>query len=283
MTRLRDEQLRRNQLSRDCWRMYQPHRDKVTDFLVQDGNGSESRLCVLGAGNCNDVDLARLVDAFAQVHRFDWDSAALIAGVAAQHLTDSARLVQHGDVDVTGVAEQLSAWTPEQPADPQSVRALCRQAANSLAPAVEAPFAVTASVCLLSQLIDGVRLALGEQHPNYLELAFTIRARNLRLLLELLRPGGRAVLITDFVSSTSCAELATIDERELPALSTRLISGRNFFTGLNPFVLQSLFRQDPELAQLAARVQLSLPWRWTFPARTYAVCALEVWRSDRQK
>jgi hypothetical protein len=44
-----------------------------------------------GAGNCSDIDLARLLDRFEQVHLVDLDSEAVIHGVAAQQSTQRAR------------------------------------------------------------------------------------------------------------------------------------------------------------------------------------------------
>jgi hypothetical protein len=44
----------------------------------------------LGAGNGNDIDLARLLDRFEQVHLVDLDSEAVIHGVAANRSTKRA-------------------------------------------------------------------------------------------------------------------------------------------------------------------------------------------------
>jgi hypothetical protein len=86
------------------------------------------------------------------------------------------------------------------------------------------------------------------------------------------------VLITDFNSSVSCPELASIADEQLPEFTARLINERNFFTGLNPFVLQAMFQQDPWLRTHMDQVRLSKPWRWSFPTRTYVVCAIRAVR-----
>lgn len=277
MHRIRDEQIRRNQLCRDCWQLYQPHREKVTELLLQGCGAPARRLCVLGAGNCNDLDLSRLASSFGRIHLVDLDRASLVAGLAAQQLRDASSVVLHGDIDVSGLAAELAAWSPATPAPHDEIRRWIVQAQTAAPVLLPEPQDVVASVCLLSQLLDAVKFCLGEDHPDFLELTFAVRARHLRLLLELLRPGGRAVLITDFVSSVTAPELVHVDERELPALAARLIREHNFFTGLNPAVLASLFAQDPWLAARVGRVQVSPPWRWPFPTRIYAVYAVEVW------
>ena len=121
---------------------------------------------------------------------------------------------------------------------------------------------------------------LGEGHPRCLEMIAAVRIRHLRLLIETIRPGGRAVLITDFVSSVTCPGLAEVDEAELGEFAARLVRDRNFFTGLNPWVLQTLFTRDPWLAANVAGVRMTPPWLWHFPTRLYAVCAFEAIKAD---
>jgi hypothetical protein len=135
-------------------------------------------------------------------------------------------------------------------------------------------FDVTASVGLLSQLIEMAIGALGEQHVNCLELLTAVRLRHMQLLFESLRPGGRGVLVTEIVSSRTCPELARTRGGGLKELLTRTINERNFFTGLNPAVLESLWRHSPQLAPLVEQVEPSHPWLWDFGPRFYACWAL---------
>ena len=98
--------------------------------------------------------------------------------------------------------------------------------------------------------------------------------QHLRMLVDLLRPGGRLLLVTDFVSSDTCAELAEATDEQLPELARRLINARNFFTGLNPVLLHSLLSNDVRLSSDLEHVHLARPWLWSFPARVYAVAAI---------
>lgn len=287
MDRIQDEQRRRNRMARGCWELYAPHRQRVTELLLgrrftdaaAQGDGlSASHLGILGAGNCNDLDLPQLLTGFREVHLVDLDGEALSAGVAAQHLTADARLRLHPGVDVTGLSNRLSDWTCGRPPRAADVDAVLAAAAGEADLPLGGPFDAVASVCLLSQLLEAVKLALGETHSGYLPLVQAVRGQHLRQAIQLCRPGGRLVIVTDFVSSDTCRDLATVTEAQLPALAEQLVLAQNFFTGLNPFLLRQLFASDPWLAPRVAQPQLSKPWRWHFPARIYAVCAITATR-----
>lgn len=274
MNRILDEQQRRNRRSQDAWQAYAGHRQRVTRLLLEAACGPQPALCVLGAGNCNDLDLAQLTTSFREIHLCDIDSEALASGVAAQGLAASDRLHVRGGVELSGIAPWLADWSPEQPPDASTVAQCAARAATATPLILEQRVAVAASVCLLSQLIEAVTRTLRETHPACLPLLTAVRRRHLELLLELTQPGGAVVLVTDFVSAATFPGLPAVDERQLPQLTAQLIQQRNFFTGLNPFVLHQLFKTDPALAGLVSDVRLCPPWLWHFPARTYAVCAL---------
>lgn len=270
------EQIRRNRAARAAWELYGPHRRRVTDLLAVNCDEPGRRLCVLGAGNCNDLDLARLLARFEDVHLVDLDGEALADGIARQGLDGSPRIRLHGGVDVTGALPLLAELSPATAPDDDRWPSWLDRAVSATAAGLPGPFDVVASVGLLTQLIDAVGLTLGTDHPRFLELVQAVRIRHLRLLLELARPGGAAVLLTEVVSSDTCPELPRIPEAELPQALVRLIGEHNFFTGANPFVLLRLFQTDPVCSQLAAEARLSHPWIWQFTHRFYAVCAIRV-------
>src|SRR5262249_21905853 len=145
------------------------------------------------------------------------------------------------------------------------------------APALPGPFTVAASTCLLSQLINAVVQAVGATHPRFLPLIQAVRAGHLRLLNRLIAPGGRGVLITDFVSSQTVPNLATLPENALENTLVELIRQGNFFHGLNPYALIAAFRGDSAASSGAIDVQSLRPWRWNLGPRLYAVWGLK-WR-----
>lgn len=78
------------------------HRRRVTDLIVDRSFRQDSRLAVLGAGNCNDLDLKILAASFAAVDLFDLDAKVLARGIRFQLMESSPCLFMHGDVDFTG-------------------------------------------------------------------------------------------------------------------------------------------------------------------------------------
>ncbi len=277
MTGWQSEQIRRNRRTRDCWARYAAHRARVTELLVgppAEVQSGDRQLGLLGFGNGNDVDLQRLAEHFSRILLVDLDSAAVEAGWARQQPFSAEVLQIGGDVDCSGILEWIGAWCGGTlPAD-QEVAACLAAAAAAPLPALLRNLDGIGSLCLLSQILEAAHQALGPQHPSLLPLIRVLRQRHLEQLVAALRPGGRGLILIDFVSSETCPELATVAEAELADLAKELLRQRNFFTGLNPLVLWQQLQQPPFAAQVRA-VQLSAPWRWHFPARTYAVCGLQ--------
>ena len=157
------------------------------------------RFALLGAGNGNDVDVSALVSGIASstdptatsnpgLHLVDLDTAAVAATQARwQQVLSNADLAAdihvHAPVDVTGGMGRLTGWKRRGPTAGQ-LEALAGSrvddvvgALTSLLPtarptspsaSVAAPaaslragFDVTASTCLLSQILQGAALTLG--------------------------------------------------------------------------------------------------------------------------
>ncbi len=266
------EHIRRNRQSRGCWQLYADHRRRVTQLLRQAAWGPNARLCVLGAGNCNDLDLKTLTDCYAEVHLVDLDAEALQFALSQQRPTGSGRVVLHGDVDVTGSLDSLAHGGPGDPvAQPERLKAPPRLP-------LPAPFDVVASVGLLTQLIDSVLLVVGPAESQYLPLVQAVRFQHLLLLTDLTRPGGQVLLTTEVVSSDTCPRLRSASQTELPSLLREQIERRNFFTGVNPAVLVELLRTEPELSERVESVEVLPPWTWRFLGRVYAVVAFRFQR-----
>src|SRR2546421_10169450 len=106
------------------WDLYAGHRDRTARLLqaVQRGPG----LCVLGAGNCDDLDLPLLARAFGEVHLVDLDGDALERGCARVTGPARQRLVLHGGVDLSGLLADLPGWAEGFPPDDEGWRAPAR-------------------------------------------------------------------------------------------------------------------------------------------------------------
>ncbi|HJN07299.1 MAG TPA: hypothetical protein QF564_01300 [Pirellulaceae bacterium] len=274
MNRISNEHRRRNADSRDRWECFATHRRKVTELLMASHAEGQGRLCLLGAGNCNDLDLTALTKVYSEVHLVDLDQEAVTSGVASQGLVDTNRVRVHGDMDLAGCNEIVSDWTLGRLPTDTDVQQCIDAVSSFPVPQVPGPFDVIASVCLLTQLFDSVSISLGGEHPRFLELLTCIRLRHVRLLFELLQPGGTAILITDFVSSSTFPPLANTSERDLPGLAAKLVNSRNFFTGTNPAVLQALFKTDAVIGPQVSHLEVAGPWLWDFGPRVYAVFAI---------
>jgi hypothetical protein len=244
------EQTRRNRESRDAWAAFAGHREHVTALLAAESQGrTQPSLCLLGAGNCNDVDLRSLLNCFAEIHLVDLDALALGAGMERQTLSGHPAIALHGGVDLR----------------------------LDLPPADLLAADVVASLCLLSQLIEGAAVPRQPEQAA-LDSLQAIRRRHLELLVNLLKPGGTGFLITDLVSSETAPQLRLLPDQQLPGFVADCIARRNFFSGLNPAVILDLLRHDPWFAARLHPADPVNPWKWDFGVRTYAVYAIRFGR-----
>src|SRR5204863_4928380 len=114
-------------------------------------------------------------------------------------------------------------------------------------------FDVVLSPCVLSQLIEPIRLALGGgRHPRYRAVRAALRVRHLQTMLHLVRPGGRGVLVVDLASSQMEARLPQAHDEELPGLMRKLICDRRIFTGLSPGEIGETIQLDAALLREVA-------------------------------
>ena len=94
-----------NRLTQPLGDLYAGHRERATAALLDAAPGG--RLCLLGAGNANDLDLESLAGRFEQIHLVDLDPAALARARGRQSATTRSRLHDHAPVDLSGLYHQL--------------------------------------------------------------------------------------------------------------------------------------------------------------------------------
>ena len=286
MTSLAEIQQSRNRESADAWTLYEPHRDRVTSLLLNalpspaTDKDSAPRICLLGAGNCNDVDLRQLTDRCQEVALVDLDASALQQAVERQQLVGHPAIRLQSGFDLTGIFDRLpSDGTANENDQAEQVAELTHLAESFEPHGLADGFDVVASVCLLSQLIDGVIRRFPDPQVS-LPLLQAVRRRHLRLLLEHCRPGGTAILFSEVVSSDTCPELATTADASLPGLLANLLAAQNFFTGLHPGIILQELQSHASLAPLVAAVKPVAPWNWPFLYRTYTVTAFIAQRRE---
>ncbi len=268
------EQHRRNVLAEATWELYAPHRRRVTQLLIAANSEPMGALCLLGAGNLNDVDLRELLIHFREIMLVDVDVAALQNGIARQRLADDERIRIVAPVDVTGIFASLSSLDRATPASGEFIDRCLRTLEHLPNLRLGKQFDVVGSIGLLTQLIESVVGSVGESHLHFWKIVEAVRRQHVRLLLELARPGGSMVLVTEVVSSDSLPDLLTTGEADLPRLLRQAIAAGNFFTGTNPAAWQHFVRTDPALQPRLANCQFEPPWLWQFVARTYAVMGI---------
>jgi hypothetical protein len=272
-------QAKYNRSTRDHWDHFAQHRRQVSALLVPGELASGGRLCVLGAGNCNDLELPRLLETFSSIDLVDIDSDALEAAVKRQSVQDDPRIRRHGGVDLTSVAPAMAHW-PEKPPGPLQFRQVLKTLDNAPLPAIGGPFDVILSPCVLSQICLYATDSLGKSHPRRKELREAIRRRHLRQMVEWLSPGGTGLLVIDLATTERLGTLVHSHRDRLDEVANRTVARANHFPGLDPDSLRSGLMEDPHLRGLLANIQQIPPWLWTLgPSKSFLVYALRFRRS----
>jgi hypothetical protein len=261
---------RYNRQSADLWDSFAGHRERVTSLALAAPGG---RLAVLGAGNCNDLDLGPLAAHFSEIHLADLDRDALARARARQPDEVAVRLRLHAPIDLSGALADLKAFARTPPTRGQ-LAALPAASGDAVAAALPGPFDVVLSTGLLSQIMHGCRVALGVGHLHLQIVARALATGHLRAIAQLLRPGGTGLLVTD----TTTTETIPLLERwaasaPLPLLEA-LQQEEKLLTGTEPSLLLGALASDPLLSTRVRPPDLIEPWLWTLGRHTLLVYAL---------
>ena len=276
--RLVQKQIDNNAASQPRWELFGPHRERVTQLILDAVRGMQprerrTRVALLGAGNCNDLELSRLAEV-ADLHLVDLDEHAMRDALRRQQPQRVASVCVHRR-DVTGVIDALAdptSWTPETFGE-----LLARVESGSDWPtrtgasdaATFADCDLVVSLNLLTQLVDIALHARGAQDALFVQAALALQESHLMLLRRLRAPAGRCLLVTDAVSSLTCPDLPQIPREQLANYLLQQVRVGNFFTGANPWSIAQKLQARGE------HVRMHAPWRWNLGPRTYLVVALE--------
>ena len=277
------EQARQNLTTRNQWQLFASHRGEIEKLIVPESRGGQ--LCVLGAGNCNDLDLKWLVDVYSEVHLVDLDRDALIDAVQRQGLgknspeessTARGAIHIHAPFDLTGIAAQVADWQKSPP-----TLAEIEQAARVLLQPPKLPageYDLVLSPCVLTQMMNPVRDALRAKyppsHPARVAMSTALRTRHLRTIAASLRPGGRGVLVIDLISPEKFAGLSRLPREELADFMRKFVADGRHYAGLDPGSLAAALQADPGLSKQVGPPQFVAPWLWHLGLRkTFLVYA----------
>jgi len=281
VTDLTDRQIARNRETHDQ-PSFASHRDRVMQLIAAAASRLRRRqpdqlptITVLGAGNCQDLDLPALTTGFREVRLIDIDAAAVRQAVSQFQNPVTSRIRILTPIDLAAPLMSLGRHELDDREPDLSIL----QAIESSSLPEELPTSdVVVSTCLLSQLIDSASQVVRPESANFLPLIQAVRRGHLARMLQLTAASGRASLITDLVSSDTVPELKTTSPNDLPGLLHQCIQSGNFFSGLNPAVVQHDLQHLPALVELCASCRTSPPWRWTLGPRCFAVYAVEMVR-----
>jgi SAM-dependent methyltransferase len=274
-----------NRESAALWDDFGDHRARVTALAIGSAPvGGAGTIAVLGAGNCNDLDLAALTAHFAEVHLVDLDEEALARARSRQAPEVAAKLVLHAPVDLSGAFARLGGFR-HKPATPVELATLPQTCVDSVTRALPETFDVVASTCFLSQLMQSAAVSLGENHPQLHLLACALALAHLRSIARLLRPGGIGHVVTDTVTTETYPLVELWGQRSPLGLLDHLELTNNVFSGTGPSFLRRILATDKQVAAyLAGSPRLLEPWLWRFTEdRTYLVYALTFERAHTDR
>lgn len=259
---------------------YQGHRQQVMALAL----GAQAtpaaaepagEIVIFGAGNGTDLDLARLLETFREIHLVDLDGEALER--AREELPEAlrARVVPHAPVDLSGFMSQLDEWGESLP-DDATLGRTAFAAARAIVAALGRDFDVALSTGALSQLIVPFHRAWISSRASWERLDAAILAVHLATLVLSTRAGGRGVLAFDVLSSKDAPALLALAGRggvELQAaIDAQVLAGN---VALRPQPLTLLRQlQFPGMASMVQEPQLTSPWLWDLGDALQLVYAL---------
>lgn len=252
---------------------FQHHREALTAQLSDAApEGAQGSLCVLGAGNCYDLDLTALATRYSSLHLVDIDAAALARAAQSVDPATRAKFTLHAPVDLSGMYDRLERWARLE-VTPDELMAHAGNTATSIRRRVGQTFDVVVSACMLSQMQLSVLHALGEKHQLFQAARWTLNLTHFRTLAELTRSKGRALFVTDATASSLYAP-SDNTQSALESLHAAIEAGQ-IFDFAQPTRLRELVQDDPVLNRAFAQVGINAAWHWTNgPKTTFLVyCA----------
>jgi hypothetical protein len=263
---------RGNREGRDFWERYATHRQRLTaEILALAPDGG--RLCLLGAGNTNDVELEPLAERFDEVHLVDIDPASLARAQSRQGPEVRAKLRCHAPVDLSGVYLQLDAGRPpdREALVEAGVAAVCKK--------LPGDFDLVVSCCVLSQMSWALRRVAGDDAALFAELDQAMVNVHLRTLVALAAPGRPTLVAADLISTDHYPLDELPPDADLRAIVDELATARLAYAACNPELLRSLMRRDRTLAAMSEPPRIGQPWLWhAGQDRTYLVYPMVIAR-----
>jgi hypothetical protein len=252
------------------------HRARLTAIVAADlAPGEGGRLCVLGAGNCHDLDLARLAALFDEIHLVDIDPSAIEGARDRQDAQIQSRIFCHAPIDLSGLVDRVDRWKQMQ-VTPEELMNHPADASRRIVEALPGPFDVVLSACVLTQLQLFALEVLTPTHRLFEAVRQVVNLTHLRTLARLITPEGRAILATDVISSKTYPLHQLAPGADLTKLMAEVLD-KNAIYAAHPGLIAWMGGEDPMLSRT---VRISAPsdvWLWNNgPELVFLVYALEM-------
>jgi hypothetical protein len=255
----------RNATTRDAFstQAYSQHRARQMALLAA---SSGERIAILGAGNCNDLDLSAVAQSFGEIHLFDIDGEALHGAVDRQN-SDVKRACQLHERDLTGVAGFLEDWRRDSPEPMPAQLSAWKQLSGLIDQVGE--FDVVVSTCLLSQVAINLRDFFGLVPALNGALCAAI-VGHVSLAAALTKPGGTLLVVSDCITSQFPIHEEAKRRGPLDAIFHLAAEGAAF-PGTDPELIAGLL-SGTEIAG----AEFKDAWLWELtPEQQYLVYALQ--------
>lgn len=272
-SRAREAQANRNRRASDVRELFSGHREWIMSLIPPLTSGG--RLCVLGAGRCDDLDLPRLADHFDSIHLVDLDGEAIEQARDRQPSRVKDAIVLHGGLDVSGLLGKLDEWGDTFP-DDQGLQDAVSRAAVTVAAALAGPFEVTLSTCMLSQLAVPFRNAWAAPESTWAKLNAAITAVHVGVLARATAARGHCSLVVDVLAEDEAPFLAAFRGQSGEVLEAAVrAEAQDGAVVLQPEPQELLV--EIEALGVAARSphpRIIGPWIWDTGAALHLVYAL---------
>ncbi|HEX5243817.1 MAG TPA: hypothetical protein VFW23_11195 [Tepidisphaeraceae bacterium] len=252
------------------WAMYSSHRQHIEKLITPASPGG--RICVFGAGNCNDLDLHWLTQVYSQSHLVDLDAGSLASAVDRQRPPKPASICLWAPFDLSGIGDVLRNWRQAPPSDDQIGQCIERiEQSSTHHPRDKERFDLVLSPCVLSQILISARQSIGATHRVYPKIRDALLAHHLKMAYRSIKPGGRCVIVIDLASTEEFGSTAGIEEDQLPDLMRSLIARKKCFNALTPAALAQAAHQHLRITAPF----FTAPWLWHLGlAKSFLVFAM---------
>jgi hypothetical protein len=262
---LLERERERNASTRGRFAHYAQHRAQQT-ALTKGLRGA--RIAVLGAGNCNDLELPALAEAFQEIHLFDIDAEALDSAFERQS-SEVQRVCHLHAHDLTGVASFLEDWQVNPPEPLAAQVAAWSKLSSVLSEAGQ--FDAVLSTCMLSQVAINLRDFFGLA-PALNSALLAAIAGHIMLASALTKSGGTVLVTSDCITSRYPIHQEAEARGPLNAIFHLAAQGAAF-PGTDPELIAALLA-TPDFSQ----PQFKNAWIWDLSEQSYLVYAVQAAR-----